>query len=56
MISEKDIKELNDKADQVLEILDDLPYFESSMVLEIVRDTLRMFWMADVANISKKEK
>ena len=55
MINEEDIKELNKKAEEVLEILSELPYFESAMVLEMCRDSLRMLWMADVANESKKE-
>ena len=56
MISEKDIKELNLKAEEVLDLLSELPYFESVMVLEICRDSLRMLWMADVANENKREK
>lgn len=49
MINDKDIHEINKKVEEVVDILSELPYFESTMILEITRDTLRMMWMADCA-------
>lgn len=54
MIDEETIKQLNEKAEEIVDLISELPYFESAMVLEIVRDSLRMFWMNDVALENKK--
>lgn len=48
-MNEKDMKELNTKAEEIIEVLGELPYFEQCLILEMCRDSLRMLWMANVA-------
>ena len=49
-------EEYNEKVNEVMEIIDGIPYFEQVLILEMLRDSLRIFWMNDIGRSIKEEK
>ena len=49
-------EEYNEKVNEDMEIIDGIPYFEQVLILEMLRDSLRIFWMNDIGKSIKEEK